>query len=1113
MNHKCIIILFIFIFPFLVNANENDRYLEIKIKFSQSNLTVKQALDELSKLPEVSVVYNGNESFLDLQLTLPTQSISVQEALDIIWKQAPVDIVFNNNHIIVKGRKLKESYQFKGTIKDAETNTGLIAADIYLPGTTRGTVTDAHGNFTIALSPGTYRVAVNYVGYEEQELTVHLYEDLNIEVLMNTRQHPIDEVSISGTMGEMEVLERGRPIEKIDSKTVNQLNINNVNDALQGRINGVWATKVSGAPGDHYRIRIRGMNSIFGSTDPLYVVDGVMIPVVNFKTLGIADVNNHDVEEITILKDAASTALYGYMGGNGVVLIKTKRGGGKPHFNLSVKQGFQQQNKRYSLLQSEDFLGTLKKSDRLFGTQFYYTNPEMGQYPKYPEYLDSLGNELGTSDFQDELFRRGSISEVQFSGQGSHKSTDFYFSGNYYTHKGVVTNTRYDKYSFNGSLTHQFGDKLSLQLHYRGTVQENNNNLDNYLGNNTIYKGINYEPGYYFTPDSFLHKSDRLYFNDDYSGKYGKTVQELASHTYTPQMLLYEQRKNKHTVGHSLSLQAEYRISKNLSAQAFFALTTRNMQYESFIPSSGMYADDKFLGSIEEVGILNQQYDLKYQNVWQHHRLTGFIRYNNYRDNIYWKVDSAFNVELDGLTPEDNIYLRGSSSIFGETASIIRRMNAGIVNLNYNYRDKYNISVFANLDFLREGEYVQRSALFPSVAVDWDLSKESILLLPDWVSALHLRTSWGRSGNYPLNSLSNDIYITSPEFVVADTFTNATYISSLANHYLEHEVVTETNFGTRIALFDSRLILSADYFIKRNSDLLIQRTIPYYYGGGFFYQNIGEMQNKGIELSLEFTPVEQPNFLWTSRLNFSSNNQIITKLYDTVPINFNNTDLLYPDFYAKENEALGAITGFHFAGVWDDSIHSEAVTGTQKYFEVSGAAYYKYDTLNKYKLTENDKAVIGNSIPDFMCSWINLIRFRRFSCEMHWYAVVGVDKYNGTRATTYITGTSSNVRDMIADTLGFNRSSTFYKSSYFVEDASFLRLKTLTFRYEQPIKKPDGLGVEYAISFENLLTFTRYSGYDPEATIYTDNNFTDNAMDRGSYPNPMGVFLSVRLSF
>jgi hypothetical protein len=132
---------------------------------------------------------------------------------------------------------------------------------------------------------------------------------------------------------------------------------------------------------------------------------------------------------------------------------------------------------------------------------------------------------------------------------------------------------------------------------------------------------------------------------------------------------------------------------------------------------------------------------------------------------------------------------------------------------------------------------------------------------------------------------------------------------------------------------------------------------------------------------------------------------------------------------------------------------------------------------------------------------------------MHWYAVVGVDKYNGTRATTYITGTSSNVRDMIADTLGFNRSSTFYKSSYFVEDASFLRLKTLTFRYEQPIKKPDGLGVEYAISFENLLTFTRYSGYDPEATIYTDNNFTDNAMDRGSYPNPMGVFLSVRLSF
>lgn len=1107
---QVLLLLFLFL-P--IHAFENEDYQEITITFSKTTLTVQQALDELGKLSEISVVYNANETFLHMHVTFNQASLTVQDALDDISRQAPVEIVIINNHIIIKPRKLKEAYVLKGTVRDAETNKGLIAADIYLKGTTRGTVTDAYGNFSITLSPGTYRAVINYVGYEQQELTLHLFEDLNIEVLMNIRQHPIDEVSISGTMGEMEVLERGRPIEKIDSRTVNQLNTNNVNDALQGRINGVWATKVSGAPGDHYRIRIRGMNSIFGSTDPLYVVDGVMIPVVNFKTLGIADVNNHDVEEITILKDAASTALYGYMGGNGVVIIKTKRGGGKPHFNLSIKQGFQQQKKRYSLLQSEDFLTTLKKSDRLFGTEFYYTNPEKGMYPKYPTYLDSLGNELGTSDFQDELFRRGSISEVQFSAQGSYRSIDYYLSGNYYTHKGVVNNTRYEKYTFNGSLSRQFGEKLKLQLHYRGSVQENNNNLDNYLGNNTIYKGINYEPGYYFTPDSFLQKSDRMFINDNYSGKYGKIVQELANHSYTPQMLLYEQRKNKHTIGHSLSLQTEYLISTHLSAQAFFALTTRNMQYESFIPSTGRYEEDKFLESIEEIGILSQQYDLKYQNVWQHHRLTGFIRYHNYRDNILWKVDSVRNVELDGLTPEDNIYMRGSSSIYGETSSIIRRMNAAIVNLNYNYSDKYYISVFTNLDFLKEGKYVKRSALFPSVAVDWDLSKEQILSPPDWVSALHLSASWGRSGNYPLNSLSNDIYITSPEFVVADSLTNATYISSLANHYLEHEVVTETNFGTRIALFDSRLILSGDYFIKRNSDLLIQRTIPYYYGGGFFYQNIGEMQNKGIELGLEFTPVEQPNFLWTSCLNFASNNQIITKLYDTVPISFNNIDLLYPYFYARENEPLGAITGFHYAGVWDDSIHSEAVKGNQKYLRVADAAYYKYDTLDPYKLNENDKVVIGNSIPDFMCSWINLIRFRRFTCEMHWYAVVGVDKYNGTRAATYITGTNSDIRDMIADTLDFNRRAALYKSSYFVEDASFLRLKILTFRYEQPGKKPGGLSVEYAVSFENLLTFTHYSGYDPEATIYTDNNFTDNAMDRGSYPNPMGVFLSVQLSF
>jgi hypothetical protein len=351
------------------------------------------------------------------------------------------------------------------------------------------------------------------------------------------------------------------------------------------------------------------------------------------------------------------------------------------------------------------------------------------------------------------------------------------------------------------------------------------------------------------------------------------------------------------------------------------------------------------------------------------------------------------------------------------------------------------------------------------------------------------------------------------EYSANDTVRNAVFISNLANHYLKHEKVSEYNFGSEIALFNNRIILSGDYYIKSFTNLLIQRTIPYYDVGGFFYQNIGEMENKGIELSLEITPIVRPDFFWTTKFGFASNNQLITKLYDGEPISFNDTDVLYPDFYARENEVLGDITGYSYQGIWDDSQLSAEVNDQSKYVEHGGLAYLKLDTLKHWRITEDDKTIIGNSIPDFTCNWINTIRYKNFTCEMLWYAVIGVDKYNATRACTYVTGTNSEVQYVVNDTMMYPRDKTVYESSFFVEDASFIRLKTLSFIYNQSRSLFGKIGIEYMVSFENLITLTRYTGYDPEATIYTNNSFTDNAIDKGSYPIPKGVYFSINLRF
>jgi len=418
--------------------------------------------------------------------------------------------------------------------------------------------------------------------------------------------------------------------------------------------------------------------------------------------------------------------------------------------------------------------------------------------------------------------------------------------------------------------------------------------------------------------------------------------------------------------------------------------------------------------------------------------------------------------------------------------------------------------MLANLDQLTEGAYVSETNRYPSIALNWDLAKENILRLPQWINAFNLYVNWGKSGNYPLNSLSNDLYSTHSQYVADNEVVQGVYVTNLANHYLVPEKVTETNYGSELALFKNRVVLSADYYEKTNSDLLIQRPIPYYYGGGFFYQNIGVMKNKGLEISLEITPINTINFYWNTRMGYSTNDQIITKLNDG-PIDFSNIDVLIPDFIAKENETLGAIRGYSYQGKWADL--SEDEIASQKYIMSYGMAYLRMDTTVHKIINNKDKTIIGNSIPDFTFNFLNEMEYKHFSCEMLWYGVIGADKYNATRASTYMTGLNADVRDLVLNNYKTQSNPQLYESSYFVEDASFIRLKTLSFTYAQPKKIASLIAMRYMLSFENLVTLTHYSGYDPEATVYTNNNYMDNAMDRGSYPNPRGVYFSINMMF
>ncbi|MBN1926411.1 MAG: TonB-dependent receptor, partial [Prolixibacteraceae bacterium] len=521
----------------------------------------------------------------------------------------------------------------------------------------------------------------------------------------------------------------------------------------------------------------------------------------------------------------------------------------------------------------------------------------------------------------------------------------------------------------------------------------------------------------------------------------------------------------------------------------------------------------KELSSKETYIYLSHQYELNYMRQFKFHWLNAMLQYRNYNDNVFWSVDSLSKVDFTGLEPKDDVFVRGSQALYGVRGSVLRSINSLVLNLNYNYKNKYNISALLNYERLKEGQYVSNGNLFKSLALNYDLSREPFLRMPEWVDEFSLYFNWGQAGNYPLNSLSNDLFSPVIEISSADSLVPGTFVYNLANHDLRPEKVTESNIGLEIKLLKERIILSADYYQKTNSDLLIKRTIPLYYGGGYIFQNIGSMKNSGYEVSLEVVPFFNETTYWSSKVGFSTNNQYITRLDEGVPITFNNTDVLIPDFVAFENEPLGAIYGYKYLGLWDDYYDPEYRDGHPLYVGNRGLAYERHDTVITKSITENDKTVIGNSLPDFTMNWINTFEYKNFSIDMFWYGVFGVDKYNATKASTFITGTNQMVKEIVLDTMDYIKGNVFYESSYFVEDASFIRLKTLSFTYRQKQKIAKRIQLEYTLNFENLITITNYSGYDPESAIYTNNNFTDNAIDKGAYPSPRGVYLSIKLNY
>jgi TonB-dependent starch-binding outer membrane protein SusC len=1075
---------------------------EMQIQIPSQPQTIGTMLKYLEKKYGILFSYIEKDIPLDRPIVIKDSKLKLNELLSEIFAGTHIQFSISTKQVILrKVPKPNIKLKITGFVTDSVNNEPMAGTNIYIKGTNSGTVSNDDGSYFFNLAPGEYSVVFHFIGYKEEEQNIELSDDRVLNVTLKPSTSQIQEIKITKQRNFWGNMDLGRNITTLDSKKIEKLNNNNATDALQASMPGVWSTSTSGAPGDHQKVVIRGLNTLFGCTDPLYIVDGVAVPIVNIHSLGIADLNIHDIESITVLKDASSTSLYGYQGGNGVIIIDTKKYNGKSYISFSTKFGIQKVPRKLDLMNTKDFLSCLDTSQK---------NNIANIKKFYPTY----DNSLQSTDWQDALFKNGIVHEYQLSGSGNFKNNRFYISGNYYSHGGIVTNSNYIRYTLNANVGRNVTKKLSLEINARSSFQKNKNNLDMYLGNDVIIKGINKSPLFNSTPDSFyndpphppdpkkypyMYTASRSYYyynnfynsnsNDNYFGT-NKSFQSVVNSTDNTLEV------NSNAVG----LAAKYILTDKLFLNATSTVTFRNNYYAA----GGI----NYLRTDEHYLLFNQQINLNYHRVFGNNEFTLVSGYRNYADNAYWFTDSITNNNLTGN------YLENSLAINGRQGSVSRFIQSYSAHLNYNFKKKYFISLVANYEDLTLDYRKVGGNLFPSVAFICDISKEFGMSQVNWLNQFNVYTNIGITGNYPLNALSHDFY-TNYNYYYPDTTVRGKVLTQLSNHDLKQEIITEKNIGTDIHLFNNRLRITADYYIKNSSNLILLRDIPLYYNGGKMLINIGKLENKGKELLVDADILNSNNFTWVTSFSISSNHQRVLYIGDENMLTFFNYDILIPEFEVKPNEEVGVIKGYKYLGIWTthDAQEQNKSGNAFPYINSAGSKYQKVHKGSSYNLNDSDKIILGKTLPDYTWHWTNSIVYKNFSIDMVWYSVMGVSKYNGTKASTYMAATNRGTLSL----LQFGRTSLsdtgFYQSSYFVEDASFLRLKQLTLSYRVPKKIYQVASIIVSLSFDNLITITKYSGYDPEASIYTDNTFSDFAVDRGAYPVPKSVFMTLKLDF
>jgi len=1097
------------------HAMSNNTLIERQTKLSD----LSAILDQIAEVYQVSIIYDVEqiEKLKVSNWTLSNQSVEVELKRVLKGLNAEYKKLDEKTYVVKEVQKSTTNSQnveksvdkviiqevtVKGIVKDADSNEALIGVNILEKDGDKGTVTDYDGSFTLTVEQGTALV-FSYIGYEDLEV-IASQADLGT-ILLAEASSLLKEVVVVG-YGTSKRSDLTGSLSSVGEKELKALPATGLDQALQGRAAGVFVTQNSGAPGGAVSVRIRGIASTL-SAEPLYVIDGVPVQndnsgtSSNFQELdgggqnsnALNTINPSDIESIEVLKDASATAIYGSRGANGVVLITTKRGEeGQSNLSFETYYGVQELSKKVPVMNLREYAE-------------YFNDTRFEMVEEFQN-LDLLG--AGT-DWQDAVFRTANQQNYQMTASGGSSKTKYAMSLNYNTKEGIVVGSNFTRMSGKLNLDHSVNDKVRLGSSFMlARTRENITFNDNSSG--VIYTAL------LMVPSAPVRNVD---------GTFAGPQEEITLPFDNPvARALDTDDVNRKTRALS-NLYLEVDLLPSLKYRTEFGTDIVYSNHNTFFPS---FERGSFFGKSGVRRSLNNSFFwinkhlLNFnKTIAKKHTIGGLLGFEAQEGQFEWLYAARNNLpnnELQQLSLGDaGQQENGGGAGHWALLSYFGR-------LNYNFNDKYLLTGTFRADGSSRFGPENRYGYFPSGAIAWRASNEDFLKGVDVLDNLKFRAGVGLTGNQEIGLYSFRENLRNNNIVLGNQLITALGPDNIANPGVKWESSFQTNFGVDIGLVKNRIELIVDVYRRKNEDMLLPALLPATAGSlNPPFVNIGEIRNNGYEVSLNTTNITGP-FTWRSTVNFTQNRNEVIDLGTTGALT--GSIQRVPVTRTVEGMPISMFYGYVTDGLFQTQ--AEVVESPFQSTDTR-AGDIKFKDLNSDGIiNEQDQTFIGSPIPDFTLNMTHTLEWKNFDMNLFVQGVYGNEILNIMRRD--IEGMSSNGNQVVAAidrwtslnpgnevprATGSDPNNNRRVSDRFIEDGSFIRIKNITLGYNVPkstLRRWKVKSLRLYASTQNLMTWTNYSGYDPEIGSFNQNPLI-NGVENGRYPISRNYTVGLNVNF